>query len=69
MDWVIFVKNNGQRCIISGKLIEGRDVILASELMNFLEKQGSQIIVLDKGEEKVLKRVRLEDKYENTSPA
>ena len=30
----------GQRCLLTGKLVEGKDVVIASELEEYIKKQG-----------------------------
>ncbi len=41
-------KKDYNRCILTGKIADGKEVILASEIINWLEKQGSEVIIVRK---------------------
>ncbi len=51
-------KNKEQRCILTGKLTKGKDVILANELLNFIEKQGTNFVLFQDGELEI-KKIKL----------
>lgn len=40
-------KINEKRCILTGKLINNKEVIIASELLNYIEKQGFNFLFFE----------------------